>query len=214
MNIGIIGTGVVGQTLGVGLTGLGHQVMLGSREPHSQKIQEWLGQAGSQARAGEFSEAASFGELVIVATLWDGTENALKLAGAENLAGKVVIDTTNPLKFGENGPDLTIGFTDSAGESVQRWLPQARVVKAFNIVPAAMMIKADLLGETPDMFICGNDAEAKQTVTSLLKDFGWPTIDMGNIEEARLIEPLGMLWIKHFFRTKNGQHAFKLVRPA
>jgi predicted dinucleotide-binding enzyme len=212
MKIGIIGSGIVGQTLGTGLAGLGHEVKLGTREPSSEKVQEWLAKAGANASAGTFDEVATFGEVIILATHWDGTENALRLAGAENLAGKVLIDATNPLKFGPTGPDLAIGFTDSAGESVQRWAADSKVVKAFNIVPAALMVDAALLGETADMFIAGNDEEAKQTTTEILKAFGWSVVDMGSIEESRLIEPLGMLWIKHYFRTKNWQHAFKLIR--
>ncbi len=212
MKIGIIGSGVVGQTLGIGLTGLGHEVKLGTREPGSEKAQEWLGKAGAKASTGTFDEVAKFGDVIILATHWDGTENALKLAGSGNLAGKVLIDATNPLKFGPTGPDLAVGFSDSGGESVQRWASDSKVVKAFNIVPAAIMVNPTLLGESADMFIAGNDPEAKQTTTEILEAFGWPVIDMGSIEEARLIEALGMLWIKHYFRTQNWQHAFKLIR--
>jgi 8-hydroxy-5-deazaflavin:NADPH oxidoreductase len=158
------------------------------------------------------TETARFGEIIIVATNWDGTENALKLAGPENFAGKVVIDTTNPLKFGPNGPELAIGFTESAGEHIQEWLPSAKVVKAFNIITSAIMVKPDLLGETSTMFICGNDAEAKKTVTSILESMGWPVIDLGGIVEARLVEPLAQVWIKHFFNTKSWRHAFRLIQ--
>ncbi len=213
MKVGIIGSGVVGQTLGTGLVGLGHEVKIGSRQAGNEKLVEWVGKTGDKASEGTFAEVATFGDIVILATLWDGTEQAIQMAGPANFAGKVVVDATNPMKFGPSGPNLALGFSDSAGESVQRWLPEARVVKAFNIVPAALMIKPDLLGEVPDMFICGNDDEAKKSVTEMLTAFGWPeAVDMGGIEESRLIEPLGMLWIKHFFRTKNWQHAFKLIR--
>src|SRR4051794_40946430 len=128
MNIGIIGTGIVGQTLGKALAGLGHVVKLGSREPNSEKLQEWAVQSGPNASSGNLAETAAFGDLVIVATNWHGTENALQLAGPENLAGKVVIDATNPLNFGPTGPSLALGFSDSGGEQVQRWIPEARVV--------------------------------------------------------------------------------------
>ena len=213
MNIGIIGTGVVGQTLGTGLAAKGHAVKIGSRDPQSDKLQEWKTQAGPNASTGTLEEAAKFGDLVIVATNWDGTENALELAGPDNLAGKVVIDTTNPLSFGASGPDLGVGFTDSAGEQVQRYIPQARVVKALNIVSAFMMLDPDALGETADMFIAGNDAGAKQEVTAFLESFGWPVIDLGGIQEARLLEALGMVWVKYYFNVRNeGRHAFKLIR--
>ncbi|HEX2916794.1 MAG TPA: NADPH-dependent F420 reductase [Chloroflexia bacterium] len=213
MKVGIIGTGVVGQTLGTGLVNLGHTVKIGSRDASNPKLQEWVSANGERASGGTFAEAAEFGEVLIVATHYEGTENALKLAGPDNFAGKVVIDATNPLSFGADGPSLAVGFSDSAAEQIQRLLPGARVVKAFNIVPAALMIQPDLLGELPDMFICGNDQEAKQVVTDILTAFGWPpAIDLGGLQEARLVEPLGMVWIKYYFNTKNWQHAFKLIR--
>jgi len=212
LKIGIIGSGVVGQTLGTGLAALGHEVKIGSREPNSEKLLEWQAKTGDKASTGTFAETATFGDMAIIATLWDGTEHALQLSGPDSLAGKVVIDATNPLKFGPKGPELAIGFSESAGEHVQNWLPQAKVVKAFNIVTAPLMVNPGLLGETPDMFICGNDEAAKQEVTDLLTTMGWPTIDLGTIEESRLIEPIGMAWVKYYFKTQNWQHAFKLIR--
>ncbi|NWJ46179.1 MAG: NAD(P)-binding domain-containing protein [Chloroflexi bacterium] len=210
MKIGIIGSGVVGQTLGEGFIKKGHAVLLGSREPNSEKLQEWTAKTGG--KTGTFEEVAKFGELVVVAINWGGLEHALQLAGAQNLAGKVVIDATNPLNFGATGPSLAIGFSDSAGEIVQRQIPDAHVVKAFNIITAPVMIQADLLGEQLDMFIAGNDAAAKETVTGLLKDFGWSVVDLGGIEESRLLEPLAMIWIKYMVKTQNWQHGIKLVR--
>ncbi len=131
---------------------------------------------------------------------------------AANFAGKIVIDVTNPLKDGPNGPELAIGFSDSGGETVQRLLPAAKVVKAWNHVPAALMVSPHLLGETADMFICGNDAAAKQKVTIILKAFGCPVIDLGGIEQARLTEALTGLWIRYMVISGNWQHAFKLIR--
>lgn len=212
MKFGIIGTGVVGQTLGTGLAAKGHQVKIGSREPDSAKLQEWKQQTGANASTGTLTETVRFGEIIIVATHWEGTENALKLAGPQNFAGKIVIDATNPLKMGAKGPELAIGFDTSGGEKVQEWLPEAKVVKAFNIITARLMIDAKQLGDEPDMFIAGNDAEAKKAVSGILDDFGWGVIDLGGIEESRLLEPLGMIWIRHMFNTQNWQHAFKLVR--
>src|SRR5438876_664800 len=134
MRIGILGSGEVGRKLGAGLAGLGHQVKLGSREPGKDPLKLWAKEAGPKATTGTFSEAAAFGEVVILATLWTGTENALHLAGADALNDKVLIDATNPLDFTHMPPTLLVGHTDSGGESVQRWVPGARVVKAFNIV--------------------------------------------------------------------------------
>ncbi len=212
MKIGIIGSGSVGQTLGTGLAQRGHAVMLGSREPSQERIQDWIRKTGRNARAGSFEETARFGEIAINATQWGGTENALRLAGPQNLAGKVVIDVTNPLDFSKGAPVLAVGFSDSAGESVQRWLPDSKVVKAFNIVTATTMISPEREEGMPDMFIAGNDAEAKSKVTRLLADFGWPVIDLGGIEKARLLEPLAMIWIDLYLKNQSNTHAFKLLR--
>lgn len=211
MKVGILGSGSVGQTVGTGFIKLGHEVKIGTRDP--QKLQEWVAQNGAHASAGSFAEAAVFGDIVVLATLWSGTENVLQMAGESNTAGKIVIDITNPLQFGPEGPSLALGFSDSGGEQIQRWLPAAKVVKALNHVPAPVMIQADLLGETADLFICGNDQAAKETVTELMGQFGWPVIDLGGIEQARLTEALTGLWIRYYVLTQSWQHAFKLVRP-
>jgi len=214
MKIGILGSGDVGKALGAGFAALGHDVMMGTREPASEKVRAWVTKTGPKASAGSFAEAAAFAEVAAVATLWDGTENALRLAGPQNLAGKVVIDTTNPLDFsGGPPPRLSVGQTDSAGERVQRWLPEARVVKAFNIVGNQHMFRPNFPGGPPDMFICGNDAAAKKTVAGICTAFGWPEpIDLGGIEAARYLEPLAMIWILTYFTTRSGNHAFKLLR--
>lgn len=213
MKIGILGTGDVGQALGIGFATLGHDVKMGSRDPDQEKIKAWVNKAGAKASAGTFAEAAAFGELAVLCTIWTGAENAIRQAGPDHLAGKVVIDTTNPLDFsGGIPPKLAIGHTDSAGEQVQRWLPHSRVVKAFNIVGSGHMFKPSFPGGPPDMFICGDDDPAKATVTGLLKTFGWPVIDIGGIECARYLEPLAMVWIRHFFRVNSVNHAFKLLR--
>ena len=212
MKIGVLGTGQVGQVLGASLVGLGYEVMIGSRDPNSQKVKDWVAHAAGGSSGGTFAEAAAFGQIIILATQWAGTANAIELAGAANFAGKIVIDVTNPLKDGPNGPELAIGFSDSGGETVQRLLPDAKVVKAWNHVPAALMVSPHLLGETADMFICGNDAAAKQKVTIILKAFGCPVIDLGGIEQARLTEALTGLWIRYMVISGNWQHAFKLIR--
>jgi len=216
MKIGILGTGDVGRTLASGFAARGHDVVIGTRDPAAAKVQELLGKAGHGVKAVSFAEAARFGEVVITAIGGVNMEHALQLAGPENFAGKVVIDTSNPLAFEAEGqpPVLTVGHTDSSGERVQRWLPGARVVKAFNTVGHPHMVEPDFNGDKPDMFICGNDAEAKQVVDGLLRELGWPgSIDLGDIGKARYLEPLAMVWITHFFNNGfNGNHAFKLLR--
>jgi 8-hydroxy-5-deazaflavin:NADPH oxidoreductase len=205
MNVGILGTGVVARALGKGFADLGHAVRFGTRDPASEKAKP-LG-------AASFADAAQFAEVAVLATAWSGTENAIRLAGPDRFAGKVVIDVTNPLDASKGSPPvLALGYSDSGGEQVQRWLPNARVVKAFNIVGNASMVRPQFPGGPPDMFICGNDATAKRTVTDIGTAFGWPTIDLGGIEIARYLEPLAMVWITYGFRTNTWNHAFKLLR--
>ncbi|MDM7914307.1 MAG: NADPH-dependent F420 reductase [Candidatus Eisenbacteria bacterium] len=212
MRIGILGTGEVGKTIAKGLAGRGHEVRIGSRDV--RKLDDWLPEAGPRVQAASFADAASFAEVAILATLWSGTENALRLAGHENLAGKVVIDTTNPLVFHSDGPPtLALGFDDSAGEQVQRWLPASRVVKCFNITGNRNMVDPTFPDGQPDMWICGNDSAAKETVSGICRELGWPpVVDCGGIEGARLLEPLAMLWIDYGIRHGSWTHAFKLLR--
>src|SRR5207249_11744662 len=142
-----------------------------------------------------FAEAATFADLAVLATLWSGTENAIRLADPNSLAGKVVIDATNPLVFAPNAPPgLALGHTDSGGEQVQRWLPGSRVVKCFNTVGHALLAGPPLPGGPPDMFLCGDDPHARQTVSELCRALGWGSVDLGGIEGARLLEPLCVLW--------------------
>ncbi|HEV8153439.1 MAG TPA: NAD(P)-binding domain-containing protein [Solirubrobacteraceae bacterium] len=213
MNVGIIGSGQVAQALARGFVALGHQVKLGSRTP--EKLSDFVEEQGDGASAGTFAEAAEFGELGVVATLWSGTEQALELAdGRRSLAGKIVIDVTNPLVFHEGGPpSLALGHTDSGGEQVQRWLPESRVVKAFNIVGNTLFFRPDLPGGPPTMFICGDDEQARGTVGRLVEDFGWPeVVDIGGIEGARLLEPVCILWVLYGVRTGGFEHAVKMLR--
>lgn len=211
MKVGILGSGAVGQALGTGFVAKrGDEVKIGSRSP--EKLDDWVAEVGDGASAGSFEDAASFAELAVLATGWSGTESAIGLAGPEHLDGKVVIDVTNPLDFsGDGAPTLAVGHTDSGGEQVQRWLPDSRVVKAFNIVGNAHMVDPDFPDGPPTMFICGDHDGAKDEVTQVCEDFGWPAIDLGGIEAARYLEPLAMLWITHVIRSGRSGYAFKLL---
>jgi hypothetical protein len=213
MKVAILGSGGVGQDLGLGFLGLGHEVKIGSRDPNKKEIKDWLAKAGAKASAGTFGEAAAFGDLAVLATLWSGTENAIKLAGPANLAGKVVIDATNPLLFQPNAmPALAVGGNDSAGEQVQRWLPGARVVKAFNSVNHAHMVHPSFPGGPPDMFLCGDDETSRKQVAAICRDLGWGVIDMGGMAAARLLEPLALIYIQTAIRTGIWDYAFKLLK--
>jgi predicted dinucleotide-binding enzyme len=212
MKVGILGTGDVGRALGTGFLSMGHEVRLGGRDAANDKARAWAASSGAKASSGTFFDTAAFGELLVLATLWSGTENALRLAGAANLQGKVIIDATNPLTFAPNSPPgLALGHTDSGGEQVQRWLPDSRVVKAFNIVGNADMIRPDFPGGPPTMFYCGNDPAAKRQVDEILKSFGWITSDIGSIEGARLLEPLCILWVIYGAKRKAWRHAFHML---
>ncbi len=213
MKIGILGSGDVGKALGSAFAALGHEVKMGARDARNEKVAAWVAGAGAKASGGTFADAARFADVAVLATLWSGTENALRLAGPENLAGKIVIDATNPLVYKEGAPpSLALGHVDSGGEQVQRWLPGARVVKAFNIVGNAFMFRPQFPGGPPDMLFCGNDAAARKTVAEILTSFGWPSIDIGGIEGARLLEPMCILWVLYGIRTGTWSHAFKLLR--
>lgn len=213
MKIGILGTGDVGRALGNGFIKYGHQVRMGSRDVNNVKMNEWVKLAGDSASSGTFEEAAKFGEVIIIATLWTGTENALRIAAENNFTGKTVIDATNPLDFSKGmPPSLALGYNDSGGEQIQRWIPDAFVVKAFNIVGNANMVNPDFDCGPPDMFICGNNEKSKLTVSEILKQFGWNVIDTGGIEGARLLEPMCILWVIYGLQTNSWKHAFKLLR--
>ena len=211
MKVGVLGTGDVGKALGKAFITLGHDVKMGGREAKNEKAEAWARELGAKASTGTFADAATFGEWVVVATLGVAVEAALKQAGPEHFKGKVVIDTTNPLDFSKGYPQLAFGHTDSGGERVQKQLPGAHVVKAFNTVGNTLMFKPVLPGGPPDMFIGGNDEGAKKKVADLLKEFGWGVIDLGGIEASRYLEPLCMIWVLHGVKSGGWNHAFKLL---
>ena len=211
MRIGVLGSGSVGRALARGLARQ-HGVMLGTREPGADRIVEWLREAPT-VKAGTFGEAADFGELLVLATLWEGTENAIRLANPRSFRGKVVLDTTNPLDFSRGmPPTLVVAGSDSAGEQVQRWLPDAKVVKIFNTVGSAHMVDPSFPGGTPDLFICGEDRDAKRIATDLAKSLGWSgTIDLGGIFNSRYLEPMAMVWLVNAANTNHWNRAFKML---
>ena len=210
VRVGVLGSGDVGKVLAAGFASLGHEVTIGSRDP--EKLREWAS-ASARVSAGTFADAASFGDILVIATLGTGTLDAIKLAGLDAFDGKVLIDATNPLDFSKGGaPTLFVGTTDSLGEQVQRLIPKARVVKAFNTVGNAHMIHPQFPGGPPDMFLCGNDAEGKKIVSQICEAFGWGVVDIGGIEGSRYLEPMCMTWVLYGVRNSSWNHAFKLLR--
>jgi len=213
MKIGILGTGDVGQSLGKAFVSLGHEVKMGSRAAGHEGMKTWAKETGKGASGGTFADAARFGNLIVLATRGVENANVIRQAGATHFKGKLVIDTTNPLEFSRGmPPTLARGHTDSGGEEVQRLLPGAHVVKAFNTVGHTLMFRPDLPGGPPDMFIAGNDEGAKTRTAALLKDFGWNTIDLGGIEASRYLEPMCIVWVLHGARTNTWDHAYKFLR--
>ena len=214
MKVGIIGSGIVGRVLASAFLNEGHNVMLGTRNTSKDEIIKWKdSNAGSQA--GSFEDAAKFGELLVLATAGAVIEEVVQLAGPSNFAGKTVIDTTNPIAKDAPVNGVMKFFTtleDSLMERIQKRLPEARLVKAFNSVGNALMYKPGFRGGPPTMFICGNNEPAKKQVAGILRAFGWETEDMGMVEAARAIEPLCILWCIPGFVHNQWSHAFKLLK--
>ena len=208
MKIGVLGSGDVGKSLARGFLQRGDEVMIGSRSP--EKLADWARQ--SKARAGTFEETARFGEMLALATLGTAAEEAIRLAGTSHFKNKVVMDATNPLHFAPGAPPtLAIGGNDSLGERVQKWVPEGRVVKAFNTVGNPLFVHPKMPGGPPDMFICGNDNDAKTTVAALCKDWGWGVIDVGGITSARYLEAMCLTWVLHGVLSGGWNHAFKML---
>ena len=212
MKVGVLGSGDVAKVLAGGLLKHGHDVMMGTRT--TSKLSDWA-KRNPKGTVGGFAEAAKFGELVVLAVKGDVALDALRAAGAANLAGKPVIDATNPIADAPPVNGVLKFFTnldDSLMERLQREFANVRFVKAFNSVGNALMVNPQFNGGKPTMFICGNDEAAKRTVRGILDQFGWETADMGKAEAARAIEPLCMLWLIPGFLRNEWSHAFKLLR--
>jgi predicted dinucleotide-binding enzyme len=212
VKVGVLGSGGVATTLAGGFLKHGHEVMVGSRAP--EKLKDWVA-ANPKGKAGTFADAATFAELIVLAVKGSAAWEALRLAGESNLSGKVVIDTCNPIADAPPSAGVLKFFTnlnESLMEQLQRQFPDARLVKAFNSVGSALMVNPQFAAGKPTMFICGDDEDAKKTVTGILDQFGWETADMGSAEAARAIEPLCMLWCLPGFLRNEWTHAFKLLK--
>jgi 8-hydroxy-5-deazaflavin:NADPH oxidoreductase len=211
MKIGVLGSGVVAQTLGAGFLQHGYEVMAGTRD--QTKLMEWA-TAHPKAFLGSFSDAAAFGDVLVLAVKGTASMEALRTAGSARLAGKVVIDASNPIADAPPVDGVLPFFTrpnESLMEHLQNEFPSARLVKAFNSVGSGQMVNPQYTVGKPTMFICGNDETAKKTVTAILDKFGWESADMGKAAAARAIEPLCMLWCIPGFTRNEWTHAFKLL---
>ncbi len=212
MKVGVLGSGTVAKTLTEGFIKHGHQAMIGTRD--SAKLADWLSK-NPAAKVGSFSDAAAFGEIVVLAVKGSAAADVLRAAGTANLEGKPVMDACNPIADAPPVNGVLRFFTsldDSLMERLQREFPTAYFVKAFNSVGAPQMVNPEFKAGKPTMFICGNDDGAKTVTAQILDQFGWETADMGKVEAARAIEPLCMLWCVPGFTKNEWTHAFKLLR--
>ncbi len=217
MKIGVLGTGMVGDTIGSRLIELGHEVMMGSRSGANEKALAFVAKHKQGARAGTFADAAAFGELIFNCTKGDSTIDALKLAGSA-INGKILIDVANPLDFSKGTPPSLIpslSNTNSLGEEIQKTFPAIQVVKTLNTMWCGLMVNPLLIGEgNHTNFICGNDTDAKARVKALLNQFGWKNenlLDLGDISNARGTEAVLPIWLRVWSATKNGAFNFKIV---
>lgn len=209
MKIGIVGAGNVGGTLGRLWAGQGHDVMFGVRDVQSPKVQALLQATGSKARAGSVAEAAAFGEVVFLAVPWSAAKDAVRASG--DLGGRTLVDCTNPLLPGLAG--LSVGHTTSGAEEIARWAVGAKVMKAFNTTGVETMANPQFGAQQASMFVCGDDAGAKSAVMELGEEIGFDMIDAGPLVNARLLEPLAMLWIYLAVRQGMGRDiALKLLQ--
>ena len=214
MRFGVLGSGMVGGAIATKLVALGHEVRMGGRKAGGEKARTWATKAGRGASEGAFSDAASFGEIVFHCTLGASGVEALQKAGAANLRGKIVVDVSNPLDFTKGmPPTLLTPPGDSLGEQIQREFPDARVVKALNTVNAGIMVAPEKLHGESDLFIAGNEADAKKRVTEILIAFGWKTIhDLGDIRSARGMEAYLLLWLQLYGSLKTADFNVRIMR--
>lgn len=211
MKIGILGSGGVARTLGSGYLAKGHEVMLGSRDV--SKLADWADEGGERAFVGSFADASAFGAIVFLSVSAVAIDPVIDLAGRGNLSGKTVIDLTNPMDFSEGiPPKFTATVGNSLGEQVQRMLPDANVVKAFNSIGVVVMTDPIFDGEAATHFIAGDNDAAKAEATKLIEEFGWDVVDLGGIDQAFFLEALASLWVNYAFRSNSWTQAFKLLK--
>jgi len=212
MKIGILGTGMVGETLGTKFVQLGHQVKMGSRTANNESATKWVKAAGPNASQGTFADAASFGDMVFVCLKGAVFLDVAKTLGPNAAAGKVVVDVSNPLDFSSGSLTLSICNSNSLGEEVQKAIPSAKVVKSFNTVNCEVMADP-AKGGNPTMFVCGNDAGAKKQFIDFIKTLGWrDIIDIGDITKSRGTEALMHLWMNLYGMFGTGHFGWKIVR--
>ena len=213
MKYGVLGTGMVGRAISNRLAELGHEVMIGTRDP--SRSREKLKSLQDTVKAGTFAQAAAFGEILFNVTGGAVSLEALRMAGQANMKDKVLVDISNPLDFSKGmPPSLLVSNTDSLGEQIQRAFPDTKVVKSLNTVTAAIMVNPRVVaGGDHDMFVCGNDAVAKEVVTGILKEFGWSHItDLGDLTAARAMEMYLPLWLRLWGALENGMFNIRIVR--
>ena len=213
MKVSVLGSGPVGEALANGFLQLKYDVLRAGR--YLEKLEPWLAEASGSAFIGSIDEAVVFADLIVLAVAGVGAEDTILLCGSQSLAGKIVIDVTNPIDSRSPTEGVVRLFSDhnySLMERLQSMAPEAHFVKAFSCVGKELMICPDFGGQIPTMFICGNNVEAKVQVAAILKEFGWDALDMGLVESARAIEPLCMLWCLPGLREQKWGHALKLLR--
>ncbi len=216
MKMAVLGTGMVGDTIGSKLIELGHTVMMGSRTAKNEKATAFVAKHNEKASAGTFNDAAAFGEIIFNCTAGVSSIEALKMSGEKNLDGKIIVDIANPLDFSKSmPPSLAIVNTDSLGEAIQKAFPHAKVVKALNTMWCGLMVNPTMInGGDHNTFISGNDADAKEKVKQILQSFGWlqkNIIDLGDITKARGTEMYLPLWLSIYGATSNGAFNIKIV---
>lgn len=217
MNIGVLGTGMVGQAIAGKLISIGHNVKMGSRSGSNEKADEWVKSNGANASQGTFTEAAAFGEIIFNCTKGEVSLEVLKMAGAANLKGKILIDISNPLDFSKGMPPTLLVCNDnSLGEQIQQAFPDTHVVKTLNTLTAPIMVNPGLVnGGDHDLFLSGNDKESKEKVAQLLQNFGWKSehlIDLGDISTARGTEQVLPIWVRLWAVLGTPMFQFKIVR--
>jgi len=216
VKVGVLGTGMVGRAIATKLVAVGHETMMGSRTPDNEAAAAWVAETGGSASHGTFAQAAAFGTLIVNCTAGSASIDALVLAGADTLAGKVVLDLANPLDHSEGfPPTLFVSNTDSLGERIQRAFPDSKVVKSLNTMSCDVMVEPALVPGDHVVFVSGDDAGAKEEVTALLGSFGWPpdrVIDLGGIETARGPEQYLPLWLRLYGALGTGAFNIAIAR--